>query len=470
MKNIIIYITLTLFLTACSNTAKERTQLKNLNNKDYQQPKITKPITQAYIETTDGKDIILDSKISINVKNASLIDAITKEKPSINVVALDEGVHLDKKVFIRANKIKFSDYLEQLGRISGYSLVFKDGKVLIASRITKTWNLASLASLPESKSSISSQSTAKNTQNNNSINLLGNQEWLDVVNNIGLLVNDTKKNPAKILTNRRLGTISVIASPGDIYQVDQYLQKIITDSNKQVALEITVFDVVLNESISSGLDFNILLDGVNGALGINNSVANAVSTFKLGTLDNNKPLLKGDVKISAVLNLLNQYGKAKVISKPIITLTNGMSSQFGGVNSIRFVSNITANTDQSGNVIQTSELEDMEVGLQMSVSVRLVDDKRILVQLVPSVSSVVSYTEVTTNQQSFQLPNVSLQSLLTQVIVNDRQSIVVGGLVSNRVVDDIKSVDSSLFSFLDGKRFEKEHREIFFLVKATILN
>ena len=463
IKNIIIYIVLCGFLTSCGNPTKtiKSNQLNNSTN-DYQQPKIVRPVTKAYINTANGENMILDSQISINVQNISLLDAITKEKSQINVIALDDGVSLDKKISIRANKIKFSDYLIQLGRITGYHLTLDDNKVIIASRINQTWNLAALASLPDAQSSIKNKST-QNTQNNNSIRLSGDKEWLGIVNNINLLLDNKTKNKhtAKILTNRRLGTISVTASPDDISQVDNYLQTVIKSANKQITLEITVLDVAIDEDISSGIDFTALNTGI-------------VANLQLGNTIKNIKNIQSSVNINGVLNLLNTHGKVKIISKPLITLTNGMSSQFGGINDIRFISKINANTDQSGNVVQTSEFENLEIGLQMSVVVRLIDDKRVLVQLVPSVSSVVSSTNVTTgsgdNQQTFQLPNISLQSLLTQVIVEDGQSIVVGGLVSNKVVDNIKSFDHNLFSFLDGKKFEKEHREIFFLVKATILN
>lgn len=469
MNKIIICIVVS-FLTGCSSTNDDN--FINVDTKTYQKPVVTRPITKAYIHTSNAQNIILDSDISINVQNVSLLDAITKEKPSINILALDDGVMLDKKISIRSNKIKFSDYLSQLGRLTGYRLSMNNNKIEVSSRISKTWNLATLASLPTAQSSIKNQSS-NNTQNSNSIVLDGNKEWLDVIANIkALIAND--KNNAKILSSRILGTISVTASPDDIDQIDEYLNQVILSSNKQVSLEITVLDVAFNDKKSSGLDFNILTNGVNGAFGISNKISNAVeSTFKLGSINDTKPFTNGNVTADIILNLLNQHGRAKIISRPIILLTNGMSSQFGGVNNIKFISKINAVPDKDGNVVLTSDVEDLEVGLQMSVTVRLVDDKRILVQLVPSVSSVVSYTDVVNasadNEQRFQLPNVSLQSLLTQVIVEDGKSIVVGGLVSRKIIDNIKSF-GSFFSFLDGENYQSEHREIFFLIKATILN
>ncbi len=474
--NIIILISLYLLFGCSGNTDIIKNKKPILN---IQKSVKTTPVTQHYIAVDDADSLLLDNLVNINVEKISLIDSITKAVSGVNVVARDNNVNLSRIIAVRANKLKLKNYLKLLENITGYDLELINNQVLISSMITKLWNLAAIASMPNANISV----TNKNNANNTNITIK-NDEWLDVVNNVKqILAYDNNKTNKKqqirqnLFTNRRLGTITAITTPEKIKLVDSYLTKVINDSNKQIALEIKIFDVSLNENHNTGIDFNLLSKGNNGEFGINivsNIAANVVRGLTVGTLNTANPLIKKDIQLSALFNILNTFGDTRIISEPFITLTNGMSSQLNAANAFRFVASIKANTDQNGNVVQTSELEDLEVGVQIQITARIVAKNKILIQVAPNITSLDSFTAITTgtgnNQQTFQIPNTTLQNLITQVIVEDGKTIVIGGLISEKVADSAKKTNSKFFSFLDSENLAYDRRELIMAIRPTILN
>ena len=474
--NIIIFISLYL-LFSCSSNINTNAIKNNKPILNIKKAVKTTPVTQHYIAVDDADSLLLDNLVNINVEKISLIDSITKAVTGVNVVAKDNNVVLNKIIAVRANQLKLKDYLKLLENITGYDLELINNQITISSRITKSWNLAAIASMPNANVSV----VNKNNANNTNI-VIKNDEWADVINNVKQILADdikTKKQQIKqnLFANRRLGTITVITTPEKIKLVDSYLTRVISDSNKQIALEIKIYDVILNENHNTGIDFNLLSKGNNGEFGINivsNVAANAAKGLTVGTLNAVNPLIKKDIQLTALLNILNTFGDTRIISEPFITLTNGMSSQFNAANAFRFVANIKANTDQNGNVVQTSELEDLEVGVQISLTARIIAKNKILIQVVPNITSLDSFTTITTgtgdNQQTFQIPNTTVQNLITQIIVNDGKTIVIGGLIIDKIADSAKKTDNKFFSFLDSKNLTYDRREVIMTIKPTILN
>ena len=468
IKNILIFMVLC-FLIGC---AKKFTA-PNENQAIIKMPKkeIVKTETKAYIATKDANNKILSTKVNINAQKITLIDSITKIIPELNIIANDNNVALSTVINVRANNITLKDYLKQLEKLTGYKIMLVNNNIVVKSKISKSWNLATLANLPNSNIGISSLD--KSSNNNINIQEQSN-EWQLVIDNVKLLLNDKKAN---LLVNKRLGRVTVIGTPNQIAVVDKYLSELQFEANRQIALEIKVINVALDKSAANGIDFSLLSRDANRNFGISGALAQTVDgggVLSIGDLSGLNPLKNGNVELSVLLNYLNKTGTAEIINEPFITLTNGMSTYFSGGNTFKFVSNIKASTDQNGNVIQTAELEDKEIGVQLSLNVKLLDNDKVLIQILPVISSIDSFTTITTgtgdNQQTFQTPNTSLQNLLTQVIVENGKTIVIGGLITKRIISSAKATNNKLFAWLDSDKKEYERKELVIAIKPTILN
>ena len=136
---------------------------------------------------------------------------------------------------------------------------------------------------------------------------------------------------------------------------------------------------------------------------------------------------------------------------------------------------MNATPDGDGNVITTSEMARMSVGVEMRVTPKILPDNRIVVSIVPIISSIKSFTTVTSGSgisvQEFQTPNIALQKLATKVIVESGKTIHLGGLIATKVVNAAKGLpNAGIFDvFFRGVQKSLERREIVILITPTIV-
>jgi type II secretory pathway component GspD/PulD (secretin) len=176
-----------------------------------------------------------------------------------------------------------------------------------------------------------------------------------------------------------------------------------------------------------------------------------------------------------MLDLLAKQGKVRIENQPNITVTNGAEAYISTGDEFSFVSQVNATPDDHGNVITSSEIERMSVGVEMRVTPKILPDNRIVVSIVPIISSIKSFTTITSGSgisvQEFQTPNIALQKLATKVIVDNGKTIHLGGLIATKVVNAAKGLPNSgiLDVFFRGVQKSLERREIVILITPTIV-
>jgi len=111
----------------------------------------------------------------------------------------------------------------------------------------------------------------------------------------------------------------------------------------------------------------------------------------------------------------------------------------------------------------------------MRVTPKILPDNRIVVSIVPIISSIKSFTTFTSGSgvsvQAFQTPNIALQKLATKVIVENGKTIHLGGLIATKVVNAAKGLPNAgiLDVFFRGVQKSLERREIVILITPTIV-
>ena len=138
-----------------------------------------------------------------------------------------------------------------------------------------------------------SSSTRVNSKSNNRF-------WETLTANILAMLGDKPSGNKDQLTsdnlvvNAEAGVISVKATTAQHQQIQEFIDRVLTNARRQVMIEATIVEVTLNDQYQSGVDWKIVLDasrsgfGFNqGLLGpINNGVVeNAVSSFVFGYRD-----------------------------------------------------------------------------------------------------------------------------------------------------------------------------------------
>ncbi|MBI4249311.1 MAG: AMIN domain-containing protein [Elusimicrobia bacterium] len=166
---------------------------------------------------------------------------------------------------------------------------------------------------------------------------------------------------------------------------------------------------------------------------------------------------------TASLQAAAAKGRVKILSDPRIATLNNKPAVIDIVTKIPFVtSNATLNT-------VTTKVEYTEVGIRLSVTPSINADGRVTLELNPQVSQP-SNTIAGVNNA----PAVDTRSAKTTVLVKDNDTVVIGGLVHDTVINQVSRVpllgDIPIVGWLfRNKSVKRERQELIIFVTPSIM-
>jgi general secretion pathway protein D len=248
----------------------------------------------------------------------------------------------------------------------------------------------------------------------------------------------TQKAQVTITADTSTNALIITAEP-DVHENLAEVIRRLDIRRAQVMVEAVIAEVSLGLSNQLGVQLGAF-DPAGGAplistgLGTSGfSLADAVS----GSFPSATGLLLGigggsvgNSQWGAVLDALHADVASNILSTPtIVTMDNVEASMVVGQN-VPFVTGSTTN-DSTSNPFQTIERKD--VGITLKVTPQINAGSSIMLKLEQEVSSVAESTvasDVTTNKRSF----------TTQVMVEDGQMLVIGGLIEDNFTDNERKV------------------------------
>ncbi|VVH62892.1 hypothetical protein BSPWISOX_2952 [uncultured Gammaproteobacteria bacterium] len=474
--NKLLSILLVTLLASCTNEID-----KNNPKKDVVDPQpivINSAQSQApvFIRTTNIKDKLLIQRININQQNISLIDAINLPMPSISVVAKDSEVLLNRKISIRANNQFFGDYLKQLSSVSKYHITLNGNMVFIASSLSKSWDLSTLAMRNPSTSNedISVVVQDKKTKDApQSVISATQSDWQSIVDEIKAILG----KGSIVSNNHKLGSIHATGRPDKMQLADKWIKELISGSQKQVFFSVAIIEKSISNSAGTGIDFSILSRKNKGVFNFDNKNENGLVFGLSPDALADGAFGIGNLNLNVLLNILENDGVVKVTNQPTILITNGNSATLNTGNNIDYIASVKSSTDQNGNIVTTPVIKKQNTGLKIKISAKISkDNKRITVNVLPTISTVKSATKLATGSgqsaQEVTLLDIALTELSTQVIVKPGQSILVGGLYADSIAKTSKGLngDGDLLNVLFGSSNDSSSKkEILILLTPTLV-
>lgn len=249
---------------------------------------------------------------------------------------------------------------------------------------------------------------------------------------------------------------------------------------KQVLVEATILSARLDEANAFGVDFAVfanfdgLTDFANPLAAVNELIAGQ-GTGNSGTAVQstvgNTATGNAGVKVgvtgesgSVFLRALDSVTDTTVLSKPNILVLNRMKADLLVGERLGYLS--TTVTDTS----ETQTVEFLDVGTQLSVRPFITEQGTIRLELRPSVSD-----GTVTIDSGLVIPNESTQELVTNIIVESGQTVVLGGLFVEDTTVDREQVPilgdvPILGTAFKGQDDTVSRNEIIFMVKTTIMD
>ncbi|MGB3113933.1 MAG: secretin and TonB N-terminal domain-containing protein, partial [Candidatus Omnitrophota bacterium] len=149
---------------------------------------------------------------------------------------------------------------------------------------------------------------------------------------------------------------------------------------------------------------------------------NALNLFSYGTLDFSQ--------LSATLRLINEWDDTNIISAPRITTLNNQTAFIKVITNL-FLQKQQKASDTATTITVEFETKAREVGVTLKVTPHVNDKGEISVNLEPEVSSDITFPTITVaGNQETQALRYNTRSAQTQVMVDDGETIFIGGLIS----------------------------------------
>jgi len=285
-------------------------------------------------------------------------------------------------------------------------------------------------------------------------------ETTNLLTDVETGLNSLKSANGKFVFNRMAGLVFATDLPKNLDAMGLFLETIEGAVHRQVVIEAKVVEVQLNDNSQFGINWTAVFGNalrVEQTLGIQGSIQ-ATATYKDSNAD---------------ISALSNQGTVDVLSNPTVaTLNNQPAVIRVGTQDVFFVT--TTQVDpRTGTIVQTAVTPStINEGIVLDVTPQISDDGIITMDIHPTITE---RTGQATSPRGDSVPIVDVRETDVVVRVAEGETVMIGGLLSNRTRETINKVpvlgDVPLLGGL-FRRNSKENRKIDLVILLTprILN
>ena len=262
-----------------------------------------------------------------------------------------------------------------------------------------------------------------------------------------------------VAVNPMAGTVSVLGTDKQQELVQQYIDRVMQSAQRQVLIEATIVEVTLKDQYRAGIDWSGALKQAASALkvggstsslnittigGGTNALAGALSPFIQATY----ALEKGNDSFSAVIDLLESFGKTKVLSSPKLMALNNQTALLKVVDNLVYFT-VKADTVSSTNAPAvttfTTTPQTVPVGVVMTVLPQINENGMVSLTVRPTISRLVSTVDdpnpsLKDTGVKNSIPVIQVREMESLLQVRSGQTVILGGLIQ----DDNKNARDGL--------------------------
>jgi MSHA biogenesis protein MshL len=262
----------------------------------------------------------------------------------------------------------------------------------------------------------------------------------------------TFREAASVISNPENGIITVRATGKQHEKIQEFIDRIMANAQRQVLIEATIVEVNLNDQYQQGIDWSRALLGAKGfALSQAGTLGIGATTGALAVSYINPTSKFGN--IAASVQLLEKFGNVKVLSSPKLSVLNNQTAMLRVVDNLVYFSmtvtpgqiNTTTNT-MTTPPTYTSSLQTSPVGFTMSLTPQINDSDTVLLNIRPSITRLLSYVNDpnpslanpclgigTCTGVVSRIPQTSTREMESVLKVENNQIAVLGGLMEDRM-------------------------------------
>ena len=236
------------------------------------------------------------------------------------------------------------------------------------------------------------------------------------------------QNKPSVTADKETNSIIVIATP-EQFEIIKTIIQALDVPKMQVYVKARILEISNVKASQLGAKFG-LIGGSATSSGLYTMSANLggpALAFNPADLGISMPVLKAGIALGATLDLLETFGAAKKLSEPSILCINNTPSTIYVGKTVSVLTGKTTSTSTSESYTR------QDIGLSLKVTPRIDSDNKVSLNVAVNVEDILPGSTAG-------LPTTSKRKIQTTTIVNNGQSIIIGGLVKNNNDVTIKKV------------------------------
>ena len=373
----------------------------------------------SYLKSRYGKIVVNNNEnlliITDYPRNLRIIEKLISKIDTINgneVVYYNLKNTQIEKIFPKMKDISTSLYNQKIYK---YKLIKNDnsnGIVLVGTQEVVKKLLKVIKKL-DTKPNMIGQETK--------IITLKNSDVTNISKVITQIVNmKYKKDKPSLTPNKETNSLILIATPEQVTTIETII-KALDIPKQQVYVKARILEISNLKASQIGAKFGLYAGSASGA-GLYTMSANMGApaiAFDATTLGLTLPTIQKGIALGATLDLLEIFGAAKKLSEPSLLCINNTPS------SIYVGKTVSVKTGQTTSTSTSVSYSRQDIGLTLKITPRIDSDNKVSL----NVNAIIE--DMLPGSIDMTLPTTSKRDIETTTIVNNGQSIIIGGLVRN---------------------------------------
>jgi MSHA type pilus biogenesis protein MshL len=302
----------------------------------------------------------------------------------------------------------------------------------------------------------------------------------------------------KLIVNKSTGTIMVTDYPLNLNKVASFLETVEGSSQRQVSIQAKIMEVILSDDHKEGINWKViegLPRSINAAWGLTNKAGTTgfpggTAGFLTGTGTGTgvgtiatPGILKlapyggilalgaagTEVALSDIMQAIAEQGDVKILSSPnISTLNNQKAVIRVGNQDVYFITGAVATQTAVTQIVQPMTID---IGILLDVTPQIAEDGTIIMNIHPSITDKTGEKTAPDGKSTF--PLLSVRETDTTVRVRDGETIIIAGLMQERIEESYTGVPvlqslplmGGLFRYKTGV---KRNSELVIMITPTL--
>lgn len=259
------------------------------------------------------------------------------------------------------------------------------------------------------------------------------------------------------IINKGAGLVTVTGSKKQIDRVAKYINSLTDRLKNQVIIDVNILTVTHSDGITTGIDWNQLLNLQNLKIKSDENFIKSVTETEIVTKpitnideqdqmsitslnlgQHNTWTTKGslavfgpEITLNQIINFLKRYGEVSSISNPKVMTLNNQPALISVGNIIRYKKLTTLQTATTGgtNTNTNEDYPSVFAGVLLDITPSIYNDE-IMLKINPSITKTKGIDVENASQALDRPPNLSTNQLSSMVKLKNGEKVILGGLIN----------------------------------------